>query len=662
VPKPIPIAVEDASPAPRAGKVRASHMGKWRAAVLIGVHVLIALHIAHWLTAGETITPVEPSEAMAFSRDSVVNAGLVFFALAIASTAIFGRYFCGWACHLVALQDFCRYLMMKMGITPRPLRTRTLVWVPTLAFAYMFLWPLAYRLWTGDSLAVRGTEFVTAHFWATFPGWVIGALTFLICGFATVYFLGAKGFCTHACPYGAIFAAADRLAPLRIRVTDACNQCGHCSAVCSSNVTVHQEVRDYGMVVSPGCMKCHDCVSVCPTNALYYGVGTIPLLAKLRVAEPAKPRTALPWRDETLLVLAFAASFFIVRGLYGVVPFLMSLGVAGVVAFLVLTFKRLLTDANVERPGLRLKRMGKLLPAGKAFLALMLALLAFLAHSAYMQPHTWITTSLYERSTALRAGLFVAPGVRGQVDEATLVEVRAALSAGQALERAGLFTTLGNAARMAWFNAIAGEMPQAQHWANLAIAREELPEQMTLLLGHAIAASGDLPGAHTAWRHALAQRPGNVEVALVLGLSLAKSGSFAAAQQVFDDALVHAPESATLAYNAGLARAVAGKTEDSVTLFRRAVALNPHYIEARENLAGVLASLGRFAEAVAEFSIAVDQNPKDPQTRVLLARALLGQGDQARAIVELQNALALDAQHTEARALLQLLETPQQSN
>ena len=60
---------------------------------------------------------------------------------------------------------------------------------------------------------------------------------------------------------------------MRIRVTDACAGCGHCTAVCTSNVRVHEEVRDYGMVVDSGCMKCLDCVSVCPNDALYYGAG-----------------------------------------------------------------------------------------------------------------------------------------------------------------------------------------------------------------------------------------------------------------------------------------------------------------------------------------------------------------------------------------------------
>lgn len=99
---------------PRPGlPVRASRAGRWRAFVLIVVHALIALHVAHWLSTGSTVSPLEPSESMEFARDGILNAGAIFFALAILSTLVFGRWFCGWACHIVMLQDFCGYLMKK---------------------------------------------------------------------------------------------------------------------------------------------------------------------------------------------------------------------------------------------------------------------------------------------------------------------------------------------------------------------------------------------------------------------------------------------------------------------------------------------------------------------------------------------------------------------
>ena len=57
-----------ALPVVDANPIRPSRMSRWRAAVLIAIHVAIAIHIAHWLLAGRTVTPVEPSEAMAASH------------------------------------------------------------------------------------------------------------------------------------------------------------------------------------------------------------------------------------------------------------------------------------------------------------------------------------------------------------------------------------------------------------------------------------------------------------------------------------------------------------------------------------------------------------------------------------------------------------------
>lgn len=42
-----------------------------------------------------------------------INAGFLLFAGLIATTLIFGRWFCGWACHVVALQDLCAWLLVK---------------------------------------------------------------------------------------------------------------------------------------------------------------------------------------------------------------------------------------------------------------------------------------------------------------------------------------------------------------------------------------------------------------------------------------------------------------------------------------------------------------------------------------------------------------------
>ena len=320
-------------------------------------------------------------------QNGAINAGFVFFALAIAATLIFGRFVCGWGCHIVALQDLCAWLMKKIGITPRPFRSRLLVFVPIVAALYMFVWPTVERALfaapDGSVIPNFSNHLVTTEFWATFPTFAVAVPFLFVCGFVTVYFLGAKGFCTYACPYGGFFGVADRFSPGRIRVTDACNECGHCTAVCTSNVIVHAEVKQYGMVVDPACMKCMDCVSACPTDALYFGFGKPAVGTKNVIAK----NYSITWSEELFAAFVFLASFFAAWDVYQLVPMLMALGIAAVTTFLALkTFKVIrTTDSSFLKYILR--NSGSFTRAGWVFLTFALLWLSLTVHSGWIRYH-----------------------------------------------------------------------------------------------------------------------------------------------------------------------------------------------------------------------------------------------------------------------------------
>ena len=632
--------------------IRPSRSAPRRAAVLLGVHVLIALHIAHWLATGSTVTPVEPSEAMVFSRDGVVNAGLLFFAAAILLTAIFGRFFCGWGCHILALQDLCRALLARVGIRPQPLRSRLLRWVPAVAFVYMFLWPLAYRLWDRGGPLYRGMELTTQDFWATFPGPWIAALTFLTCGFVIVYFLGSKGFCTYACPYGAAFALADRVSPLRIRVTDACAGCGHCTAVCTSNVRVHEEVREHGMVVSNDCMKCLDCVSVCPNGALYYGAGPLPL-----GRSPSRGRRLSAWQ-EVVLGVAFVLAFLSFRGLYGEVPFLMSLGVAAILAYLVLVTARLVREPHLTLRRLRLKRQGRILPAGRVFIAAMAGLALFWLHSG------WLRYQHFQGEQAL--GRLVGPSLAAldlaaPQEPLTAVERTDLAAAGRHLrvvEHWGLVSTRENAARLAWVALLEGDGEALGRWVTLALERREQRAWMHELLAREAWRVGDTAAAFEGWQRALGADPNHELGYRNLGIALASVGELATAEDVLGHGLERLPQAVDLVYNRGIVQAMGGDLGRAIVSFERVLALDPAHLQARENLAGMLASSGRFEESVGHYQKALEQSPEDPATRFLLARALAALDRRTEARHELERVLALEPGHREAGALLKALEDP----
>ncbi len=467
-----------------------SGMGRWRAGVLIAVHLVIAAHVVHWVLSGRTLSPVEPSESMETLEQGVLNAGFIFFALAIVSTLIFGRYFCGWGCHVVALQDLCGWFMKKLGVRPKPFRSRLLMFVPLILALYMFVWPSFKRVALGPALEAAGldwpiwlrpvgdiehfeSELLVEDFWATFPDWYIAVPFLAICGFATVYFLGAKGFCTYGCPYGGFFAPAEKVAPFRIRVTDACAHCGHCTAVCTSNVRVHEEVRDFGMVVDPGCMKCMDCISACPNDALYAGWGAWGVRAKPRseaARETAKDAAArrsrrwdLSWGEEIALAVVFLLAFMGSRGAGDKVPMLLAGGVAGVVTFIAWMAWKTIRAQNARIYGFKLKYKGRVRPAGVVVVLMTLVIAASLTWAGQARFSRWRGDTIFgsvdvQFMTALRPEFQASAGVETQAREA-IAWYRAAASPADGGR--GWTLDAERRVRIAYFLALLGEHEEA---------------------------------------------------------------------------------------------------------------------------------------------------------------------------------------------------------
>ena len=400
---------------------------------------------------------MEPSEAMYTVAHGVVNAGAILLMVSILSVLVFGRWFCGWACHLVALQDGSAWLLKKIGIRPRPLRSRWLMIVPLLAGLHLFLFPLVARALLDQPAPELQTELQKEEFWETFPGFWVGLATFVVCGFLMVYLLGAKGFCTYACPYGGLFGVADRVAPGRIRVSDACKRCGHCSAVCTSNVVVHEEVHTFGMVVDPGCMKCLDCVSSCPEQALSFGFGKPSLGARPRKGRTRKTRTRpFSLREELSLAAIFVIALAIfagvpeaitvwlsrefpgtfpnveVRGLYGQTPLLFGLGLAATTAFVLVYLWRTLRRPDVGLQSWTLRKEGRLTRPGLIFRAAAIIWLAFCLHSAWHQVTMWRAQAARQKTFALQNAAYTQD--LAALEQAT-PEQKAAIERGRELSR-----------------------------------------------------------------------------------------------------------------------------------------------------------------------------------------------------------------------------------
>jgi ferredoxin len=405
---------------PRDARLARSRLARWRAAVLVGVYVLMAAHLVHWAVRGRTMGPVVLSDAMWTLERGEVNPGFILFAAAILVTLVAGRFLCGWICHMGALQELCAWLLRRWGIRPRMFESRLLGYVPVALAAYMFLWPTAKRLavvpalervwpagaaWLGPVPEFPGFSngLVTTDLWGRLPGVAVAIPFLLISGFATVLFLGARGLCRYGCPYGGVFMPVERLSPGRIRVDPgACDGCGLCTAACTSGVRVLEETRAYGRVVDSRCVRSMDCVSVCPKGALSLALTRPALLRGRRRAGGAAGGTAwagragarerrydLGWGGELAVAGVFLGSVAALRGVYGVIPLLMAVSMAACVSFGAWKGWRLVRDRDARWLWWQLKRAGRLRPAGLVFGAAVAAGLALTVHCGAVRVLQW---------------------------------------------------------------------------------------------------------------------------------------------------------------------------------------------------------------------------------------------------------------------------------
>lgn len=583
------------------GEIRPSKTSRWRATALIALTLLMIAHVIQWRIMGTTVSPIEPSETMYTLQEGAINAGFIFFTLAILATLIFGRYVCGWGCHIVALQDFCAWLLKKIGLTPRPFRSRLLIYVPIIVAFYMFVWPTLYKFLVKSPdeplIPPFTNHLVTTDFWATFPTVAVAIPFLFICGFVTVYFLGSKGFCTYACPYGGVFVLADKFAPGKIRVTDDCNQCGHCTATCMANVQVHAEVAQYGMVIDPGCMKHMDCISVCPNDALYFGFGK-PTLAAARVPvaakNPSPPRSySLTWPEELAAATVFLASFLAVWDVYQLVPMLMALGIAAVTTFLaVKTWKLLLTsDSAFYRSSLRLS--GRIQPAGWAFLAFAIIWIGLNAHSGWIRYHERAGAIAFS-SLQIPDELALARSDPGQwltaADRENVTEGKRHFATAAS---AALFENAESLPKVAWFEYLSGNADKAIE-----------------VLGHA-AASQHGRGRALSWYYR--------------GAILNRLGRHGEALAGLDHALAERPDLVGAAEERGESLWLLGRRHEAVQAWSDALTANPQLPVAANMLAGALAALGRPESAAYERQ--ADQiTPPDARFHWMLAMRLRNVG------------------------------------
>jgi tetratricopeptide (TPR) repeat protein/NAD-dependent dihydropyrimidine dehydrogenase PreA subunit len=579
-----------------------SRFGRWRFLTLLLVHILMVIHVLHWKISGKTLAPLELNEVMHTIELGIVTAGFVFMMIAIVATAVFGRFFCSWGCHILALQDMCSWLLAKVRITPKAVRSRILLWVPLIAAAYMFLWPQIVRIAEGRPFAQLRVatdadgwaSFTTENYWRNLPGPGIAILTFAICGFVIVYVLGSRSFCTYGCPYGAVFRLVDRFAPGRIRVGQDCTQCGTCTAVCDSHVRVHEELARFGTVVDPACMKDLDCVSACPQQSLHFGMGRPALITPTISGQVIRRQFDFVLWEECVLAVVFVACLVIYRGLYNRVPFLMTLAVSAVLAYFSIVLLRLISKPTVKFNRWVLKDKGQLRLSGRAFGIVAAAALALTVHSGFIQYH----------AVQGRRYFHMTPITPQHQDRAI-----------DSLEQVAKWGLIGSTRN----DAMLGSMLFARERTTEAVAplvrvvREEPTAQACAQLATIRSKQNRPQDARRLFTAALQIDPGNAEAHYLFAGFHFDGRSPSEAIQHLETAIRLQPEFPEAHYDLGALLLEQGDVGGGIEHLKRAVDIRNTFADAHYNLAVALAMSGDLEGAGREIKTARQQDPNDPQ-------------------------------------------------
>ncbi len=313
----------------------------------------------------------------------------------MASTFILGRFFCGWACHLMAYQDFSSWLLSKVKIKLKPIRSRFLIWLPVLLFLYLYIWPHIMRIFKGFSfIPLSVTEnpqgvssLYTNDLMHSMPSLGTSLLTFFVCGMVTVLFLGSRSFCSTVCPYGVFFGFLDRFSVGKIILKGSCENCGICTVSCKSGVKVIQEVKKYGAVVDTSCMKSFDCLAGCPQDAIGFGWGKPSLLTMKKKKSTTYSLSAF---EEILLVGVFFVCLGIFRGLYDDFGLLLCFSLSAIIGYLSVIIIRLLKKQDTLLGGKKLYKKGDVTLLGKCFFGFYVLLFLLVVHSGFYKYHSYL--------------------------------------------------------------------------------------------------------------------------------------------------------------------------------------------------------------------------------------------------------------------------------
>jgi NAD-dependent dihydropyrimidine dehydrogenase PreA subunit len=185
-------------------------------------------------------------------------ASLLWIAVLLVATYLFGRVWCGWLCHLGGLQELLyRSPKLKVLSTDRSQRVLRVV-----RYAVFGVWVLQLLL-TRTNLFCRYDPFKSI-FNMLFADWTGIALAIVLLVTSVLIY---RPFCRMLCPVGVLLGWVQKLPGARsISVGEGCVGCGLCVKECPSHALSKSGRRV--SVDKESCLSCGECTTVCKKQTI----------------------------------------------------------------------------------------------------------------------------------------------------------------------------------------------------------------------------------------------------------------------------------------------------------------------------------------------------------------------------------------------------------
>lgn len=210
---------------------------------------------------GNTVNPINSIFSIPVQTGVKLIDSLVLVGIPIVLSLFIGRFFCGWACPIGAIQEFIHPENLNLRLPPLLDRIFSYFRFILLIGGILFSWLTMSNIWNSYDPFQSFFSFK----WTLIPA----AILFIILIGSVLI---ERFFCRYLCPLGGLLAVTSRFSLFKMRPdSDVCIACGKCSqpGACSMNMIASDNpYTDLPQMEASECILCHRCANICRYSAV----------------------------------------------------------------------------------------------------------------------------------------------------------------------------------------------------------------------------------------------------------------------------------------------------------------------------------------------------------------------------------------------------------